>query len=571
MPKKNAHGTQAGQQTETEKYKVLTNYKSLALINDDISRGIKSIYDNNYWNLKEHFIDLKDYYQQVGISTEIAWENDIQYLDVVSNIDLNVLSLSAFKQGDYRADAIDNKNRPNSIKTESDYAKRIEFFAKTFPVFHQFRGEDNFSWILTNNRLLTYEILNYHNQKENTIATLNNDFKTLIRAIKLLLVNPDSEIRWKFSALQIALGDIDRFNDDLNLIKTQRELNTFIPYEQLLDLVDTLEKRYYDELNKLPDNVKNDGKLHSNHIFQLHQILLAVAINVWDYPSRLDKYNMEFVVNKDDIQQGKNYILLDNTVSFIFNNEKKKHKPLEYKLNAKPIAGFNKRLNELIIYSFSKYPRKYLFIQANSWKNQELLPVKDTTITNWIIDLIPHKHLGVGTFRSSFVSYYYNKSNNRQKEIMKIRMRTSRGELERAYFKFYTSPEQLVQVKVEPSDELVNRANSGLPNNPIIVNDRNIQQQQHYEPRQIAVNLPQPRDQNITLQERRRINAKKWYADPKNKEKHLKKVNEDGKNPEKIRKRYLRELSNGLLEWDRIKNSTKEKYNLNIDNDGRYS
>ena len=52
-------------------------------------------------------------------------------------------------------------------------------------------------------------------------------------------------------------------------------------------------------------------------------MLLAVAINVWEYPSRLDNYDMSFIMDKKDIKEDKNYILLDAVVSFIFNNEKK--------------------------------------------------------------------------------------------------------------------------------------------------------------------------------------------------------------------------------------------------------
>ena len=40
----------------------------------------------------------------------------------------------------------------------------------------------------------------------------------MIRAIKIILQNPEDEIRWKYSALQIALGDLDGLKDDLNQI-----------------------------------------------------------------------------------------------------------------------------------------------------------------------------------------------------------------------------------------------------------------------------------------------------------------------------------------------------------------
>ena len=217
----------------------------------------------------------------------------------------------------------------------------------------------------------------------------------------------------------------------------------------------------------------------------------------------------------------------------------------------------------MIVYSFQTYPRETLFIQSTSWTNQKRLPVKDTTITNWIIDLVPTKNLGVGTFRSSFVSYWYNKSNNRDKKVMEVRMRTSRQELERAYLKFYNTPDSLVQVKVEPSDDLINRANSGKVNNPIQV-DNNSRNQQIQQNRDIPVNIPLEKRKEMTLQERKRLNSKKWYA--KNKEKHLEFINKNGKKPEEIKKRMVRELNNGLLKWDSVRESTRQKYNLKYEN-----
>ena len=94
------------------------------------------------------------------------------------------------------------------------------------------------------------------------------------------------------------------------------------------------------------------------------------------------------------------YILLDAVVSFIFHNEKERNNPIGYKLNAKPKQQFNKCLNDLIVYSFQTYPREALFIQSTSLTNQNRLPVKDTTITNWIIHLV--KNLGVDTFGVHF-------------------------------------------------------------------------------------------------------------------------------------------------------------------------
>ena len=45
------------------------------------------------------------------------------------------------------------------------------------------------------------------------------------------------------SALQIAIRDIDGVKDDLNQILLVNELKSFIPYQQLLYVVDELEKK----------------------------------------------------------------------------------------------------------------------------------------------------------------------------------------------------------------------------------------------------------------------------------------------------------------------------------------
>ncbi len=83
MPKKSvrAHGTQAGQQSNTENYKSIASYKMLSIKNDTINEHLKSIYDTNIWNLKVKFEALASYYDEIGISNTISWNEGIQYLD----------------------------------------------------------------------------------------------------------------------------------------------------------------------------------------------------------------------------------------------------------------------------------------------------------------------------------------------------------------------------------------------------------------------------------------------------------------------------------------------------------
>ncbi len=87
MPRKTVkqHGTQGGEQTSTEHYKKIENYKTLTIVDDGLNQAIKDLYDNNSWNLKSKFEDLKFYYEQIGISEVISWNQDIQYLDLTAS------------------------------------------------------------------------------------------------------------------------------------------------------------------------------------------------------------------------------------------------------------------------------------------------------------------------------------------------------------------------------------------------------------------------------------------------------------------------------------------------------
>ena len=99
------------------------------------------------------------------------------------------------------------------------------------------------------------------------------------------------------------------------------ELKSFVPYEELLDLVDKLEANYKQSI----------GKVSLNQEVYLNQLLLAVAIMVLDFPSRLDRYEMDIITDEAQAKEGKCYILLTNPITFIFNNNKKVHSTLKYK------------------------------------------------------------------------------------------------------------------------------------------------------------------------------------------------------------------------------------------------
>jgi len=126
MPRKTIrnHGTQGGEQSNTEFYKKLENYKTLTIVDDALNQSIKELYDNNIWGLKTKFENLKTYYEQIGISEYISWNENIQYLDFTPPLAIRQTSLQAFKAGNYRAI---NTDKPNSIITEKNILTDYHF------------------------------------------------------------------------------------------------------------------------------------------------------------------------------------------------------------------------------------------------------------------------------------------------------------------------------------------------------------------------------------------------------------------------------------------------------------
>ena len=83
-------------------------------------------------------------------------------------------------------------------------------------------------------------------------------------------------------------------------------------------------------------------------------------------------------------------------------------------------------------------------------------------------------------------------------------MRTSQYELVRAYLKFYNNPDTLIKVKIEPLQNLINRAYSGHVDTPILLNNNNNVR----EPlsNDISINIPKSKKTH-NIQENKRLNS----------------------------------------------------------------
>ena len=169
-------------------------------------------------------------------------------------------------------------------------------------------------------------------------------------------------------------------------------------------------------------------------------------------------------------------------------------------------------------------------------------------------------------------------------------MRTSADKLHRSYNKIHTSPEDLVQVKIEPGMDLLARASVGTDESNAYVikdNDNRVvvkrERDSEYEGLPgitpaipvIAPTSAQNKQNDIRVSNpvnvhvRKRERFKKWYSNSDNKKKHNERVNEYSRSPRVYAMRIIRELNNKKIKFENLNKSTIEKYKIEI-KDGVY-
>jgi hypothetical protein len=610
------HGTEAGQQSDVEKYKKQEEYKTMKNSKETKWGGkMEYLFKNNIWNLPTRFLEYEKYLRALNKKGEIAWFNDIQYLTFKRGLpqpDKNkktkkqeIITLKDMRAGAYIKRYVD---APIKQATDQKYAGRIKFWEENLNYIenknvkltdlNKKKKQHPLYWIIQNHEELMYNIIKYHNTENHSLSTLNSDFKALVRITKLIL-GDKAELRYKFSALQVGLTDLENNMDDSNQLESEQEKRQFVAQEKLWDKLEEMEDKWWKEY---ADQKYGPEK---NKIFDFHQTLLSLALFVWDYPSRQEKYTLEFLEEKDEAKaykpegKNKNYVVIPNPQTarssgkardgprckFIFNEIKKTHLPISYELrtsNSK-LDQYNYRLHKWLVWSFDWYPRKYVFIAKKSWsKYKKTNPqIKAETVSNWVRSIYPNKNLGVDGFRSSFVSYWLPQMNNMEKKVMATRMRTSLDILYRAYLKIfiYSSPNKRVEIKPDPDWLTQQKALEGntkktaievADNDVVISGITGLELFQPPAPPPPAPPAPPPARNELPQDapavsiraQKNKQNFKKWYKKPENQKDHKNRVREHSKEERTYAQRMVRELNKKIIHIDNIRQKTLDKYGI---------
>lgn len=584
------HGSQAQQQTIVEEWKTPDKYALLTPMPslDPVRKRLEDIYYTNHWGLEEKFSALKEQNIELGLSqNSVSWLNGIQFLQHPSEMSpaiKNIIKLSDFSRGAYKDLYANNKEA-----TEKKYADRIRFFTKTFTPFNQYINTDDLSWIVSNEAELMIEILEYHNshydprKKEyvsNTIESLNKDFKTALRAIKLI-VGEEAEIRFKWSSLQINLTDIEKMTDSENQLRTKNELMGFVKYEDLVQIEEALERRW------------NEARIQqkpSSHTFQIHQLRLLIALYIYDFPSRHEKMDLSIIKSKNDAEPCKNYVIINPTSNtpceFILNAEVKQHAPITYRLlsagSKSLLRQYNMKLDRILKESLTIYPRNSLFQKLTTSSLTQSKKPTIETVKGWLRDMLPKKNLNANNLRSAFATYWYDRMNNSDKNLMARRMRTSKEIIQTSYIKKINDPQTQINVKADPDavdQQTLSKAKKGsskeIPvkveetsdndDEPATNNQGGSKPSTPSNPSQtisIVIKTSSTENGSTTKRADQMRDAMKRYYE-KNKENHNKKVREYNKLPSTYQSRYLKELNTGRR--DTLSEKMQEKYKISYD------
>ena len=397
----------------------------------------------------------------------------------------------------------------------------IKVFSNNLSSFKKYKIQDDISWVINQHRQLTAEILNYYgNSESQRVATIKGRFNAITRIFRIAYETKNYDLYDKYSTLVIFLGahfEDDEFNNELSEI----ELKKFISFDIILNRKNQLQTQFEAIENK-----------RTTKAYDLNQDLLLVSLYSLIQPLRNEIKSLKFsktTKNKEDW-----IVIKPDEVLMDLNEEKKRHDGILFNL-----TDDAPELAKILRESFELYPREFVFTHLKKYpdvSNQATPQSLDDRMTK--VFLYTGKMVSVNTFRSSYVSYVNREAvkNGRmlsvkEKEKIANRMRTSRKYLDEAYLKIFPIAKDEMKLKDEPEN--------------------------------IPTFKAEAEAEQLPAYSRQLIRNKRYYDN--NKDKVLKKQKEykDAKPLyDKSRVRMLHFLNNETGYYERMKDTTKAKYNF---------
>jgi hypothetical protein len=455
-----------------------------------------------------------------------AWANKIYMLHLPEDHDWAVennfqeLRITDIQDGKYLAQNDDATGAKIAQKTEKGYLNNV-LNLKTYKNYVSDNNDvppDNLNWLIEKEKDLIKDLMEQSMARTDrkplglTLTTFNGYIKSIRRYLKLML-GPNHELRIKYSVLY---GMIDR---GIQYMKGGNEAggDDIMYFGDLIDITGWLYQQWVGRYgittgkrtknvtyNLLPQGapelfpadgpeiiVASKDRL-KDQAWKACLNFLSVAVMVYDYPSRADKYST-IIIDDEKYATGKETYLVikdgkiapDNMPVWIYRKDIKDvgrpdvRVPMEYD----GLAGWQRKLAEAIKLSLELYPRKTLFAAKNYyWEPNDRQRVKQDLINNgqpkvvsahtiqgWVADVNVDIHLieglkkiynraninpipkmGIAVFRRSFVTYWSQNLNYNGRKKMVRGMLTSFTKADTYYRRDFTNPELKQRVKIAP-------------------------------------------------------------------------------------------------------------------------
>ena len=497
-------------------------------------------------NIKDHIDNVAKWNKFFDKDFENVWENKIYMLHLPDGHPyqdaegFTQVDIEKIANGDYLGKNDNAKEGSIQQETENSYLSNVlnldtykERVLGKDEYGDRFKYKDvehvsNLNWLIDNEKYLITDLIKQTMKQTPqhpdglAIATFNSYLKAIRRYLKIML-GDDHELRIKYSVLY---GMIDK---GIEFVKGGNEAggDDIMYYADLLDICNWLQHQWLGRYNKniTKERVNNPSKttytIMTNDATEernqneddaekmmLNPVIvvqgedaykqawraclnfLGVAVMVWDYPSRSDKYSTKIIDTEDKATEKETYLVVNmkeeisetNMPVWIYKGDIKDvgrpfvRVPMEWD----GLGGNQRQLAKAIHLSLTLFPREHLFAnktyhwnpsdQNKNKKNDGKVPkVLAATVIDWVSkvnidpDLIQHfkklnptsninriSAMGINLFRRSFVTYWSQNMNYNNRRKMVHGMLTSFTKTETYYRRDFTEPELRQKVKIAP-------------------------------------------------------------------------------------------------------------------------
>ena len=483
------------------------NYKKLIIKDNETVGKLRYIFKNNVWNLETKAQELKQVNKAENKNFYNSWLNEVYLLDYKTKPKLKTINIKDFFDLKYKSDG-------NTDRTEKNNISHFKTWVNQF--FKDQADIDNLAYFALNQNQVLLTLLTQRNARSNSLETLRKDINLLMHFLKL--AEAGDEMINKYKVLNMSLSLIHNLKEGKNELDDNEE-KKFINYDELIKLQKSLYESWERSYEQQLITKNKDPKIRYLNI----KALLLSYYSLFP-PLRLEPMTFKIVKSEAEALKHDNAILIKNTANIwvYLNTTKKMHKPIKFNLNDDIIKSFSgenvDNLINMIIESVKLYPREYLFINIDNE------PYTEKGLQRMLTELLPNKNLGVNAIRSIYASYFLPKINKNQIKRIAFLMRSSVSMLTTNYLK---------------------------KNNEVQTTTR------QPEPRvDVEIEIIKPEK----LRDRRQY-LKAYYE--ANKKKIIDSIKENDK--KNYNNRFVRELNEGIITWDKIRKSTRDKYKLEYD------